>query len=47
MATEDHDFEEINYFNFKGKKVHWNREAKGAVGELSTEGLEDVLDCFL
>jgi uncharacterized protein YllA (UPF0747 family) len=19
MATEDHDFEEINYFNFKGK----------------------------
>lgn len=21
MATEDHDFEEINYFNFKGKKV--------------------------
>ena len=20
MATEDHDFEEINYFNFKGKK---------------------------
>jgi hypothetical protein len=21
MATEDHDFEEINYFNFKGKKI--------------------------
>lgn len=20
MATEDHDFEEINYFNFEGKK---------------------------
>ena len=24
MATEDHDFEEINYFNFKGKKFRWN-----------------------
>ncbi|TWO34408.1 bacillithiol biosynthesis cysteine-adding enzyme BshC [Seonamhaeicola sediminis] len=42
MATEDHDFDEINYFNFKGKKIQWNRSAKGAVGELSNEGLEDV-----
>ena len=46
MATEDHDFEEINYFNFKGKKVHWNKEASGAVGELSTDGLEDVFNLF-
>ncbi|MCH4552954.1 bacillithiol biosynthesis cysteine-adding enzyme BshC [Aestuariibaculum lutulentum] len=46
MATEDHDFEEINYFNFKGKKVHWNRTASGAVGELSTEGLDDVFNLF-
>lgn len=46
MATEDHDFEEINYFNFKGKKVHWNRDANGAVGELSTEGLEAVFNQF-
>jgi len=46
MATEDHDFDEINYFNFRGKKVQWNKEASGAVGELSTEGLEDVLDVF-
>ncbi len=44
MATEDHDFEEINYFNFKGKKVYWNRESSGAVGELSTEGLKDVFN---
>lgn len=27
MATEDHDFEEINYFNFKGKKFRWNTES--------------------
>lgn len=46
MATEDHDFEEINYFNFKGKKVHWNKNAGGAVGELSTEGLEAIFNQF-
>ncbi|MEZ4778746.1 MAG: bacillithiol biosynthesis cysteine-adding enzyme BshC [Flavobacteriaceae bacterium] len=44
MATEDHDFEEINYFNFKGKKLSWNRSSGGAVGELSTEGLHEVFD---
>lgn len=42
MATEDHDFEEINYFELFGKKVEWNRSASGAVGELSTEGLAEV-----
>ncbi len=46
MATEDHDFDEINYFNFKGKKFQWNRVASGAVGELSTEGLDEVLKLF-
>lgn len=46
MATEDHDFEEINYFNFNGKKIRWNKEASGAVGELETEGLEDVFNLF-
>ncbi|WP_108247252.1 bacillithiol biosynthesis cysteine-adding enzyme BshC [Muricauda brasiliensis] len=46
MATEDHDFDEINYFNLHGKKVLWNKKASGAVGRLSTEGLEDVFDIF-
>ncbi|MDH5414134.1 MAG: bacillithiol biosynthesis cysteine-adding enzyme BshC [Flavobacteriaceae bacterium] len=46
MATEDHDFDEINYFNFNGKKVSWNIKSKGAVGRLSTKGLEDVLAVF-
>lgn len=40
MATEDHDFDEINYFNLFGKKIQWKRNTSGAVGELSTEGLE-------
>ena len=46
MATEDHDFEEINYFNFKGKKVQWNRNALGAVGELDLDGLDSVYKVF-
>lgn len=46
MATEDHDFEEINYFTFKGKKFCWNRESTGPVGRLTTEGLEDFLAIF-
>jgi bacillithiol synthase len=46
MATEDHDFEEINYFYFKNKKIHWNHESSGPVGRLSTEGLEDVFKVF-
>jgi bacillithiol biosynthesis cysteine-adding enzyme BshC len=46
MATEDHDFEEINYFNFRGKKFHWNRESTGPVGRLSTEGLADFLEIY-
>ena len=46
MATEDHDFEEINYFNFKGKKISWNKESKGAVGRFDTKGLDEVYDSF-
>ncbi len=46
MATEDHDFEEIQYFNFTGKKLSWKREASGAVGRLTTEGLADVYTIF-
>ena len=46
MATEDHDFEEINYFNFKGKKIKWNSDSKGAVGRFSTAGLDKVFEVF-
>jgi bacillithiol biosynthesis cysteine-adding enzyme BshC len=46
MATEDHDFDEINYFQFQGKKIQWNQESSGAVGDLSTEGLKTVLAFF-
>ncbi|MGB7784801.1 MAG: bacillithiol biosynthesis cysteine-adding enzyme BshC [Salinimicrobium sp.] len=50
MATEDHDFDEINFFNLHGKKFRWNPPASeatgGAVGELPLTGLEDVLELF-
>lgn len=46
MATEDHDFDEINFFNFQGKKIQWNRPDGGAVGEFNTNGLAEVLKAF-
>ncbi len=50
MATEDHDFEEISFFNLNGKKFKWNSSepsaGKEAVGKLSTEGLEEVFALF-
>lgn len=46
MATEDHDFEEINYFNFKDTKIKWNHESSGPVGRLSTESLDKVFEEF-
>lgn len=42
MATEDHDFEEINHANVFGKKVIWNSTQKGSVGEFNTGGLQSV-----
>ncbi len=46
MATEDHDFEEINFFNYQSKKVQWSRKASGAVGDLDLSGLEEVHKAF-
>lgn len=42
MATEDHDFEEINHFSFRGQKLSWHAEQSGMVGNFSTEGLERI-----
>jgi bacillithiol synthase len=43
MASEDHDFEEINHANIFGKKVTWDSHQKGCVGEFSTEGLQLII----
>jgi bacillithiol biosynthesis cysteine-adding enzyme BshC len=44
MASEDHDFEEVNHLYLFGKKMEWQRDAKGAVGRLSTAGLDALLE---
>lgn len=50
MATEDHDFEEISFFNLHGKKFKWvnaeERAGLDAVGNLSTNGLDEVYKLF-
>ncbi|MCX2741960.1 bacillithiol biosynthesis cysteine-adding enzyme BshC [Pontibacter anaerobius] len=43
MATEDHDFAEINHFNLFGKKYTWQSEQTGAVGRFSTKDMEPLL----
>ena len=42
MATEDHDFEEINHFSFQGQKISWHSDQKGMVGQFATEGLNRI-----
>lgn len=37
MATEDHDFDEINYFKLDGKKYQWNSSQTGAVGNFKLD----------
>lgn len=42
MASEDHDFEEVNHFSVFGKKIEWGSAEKGAVGNFKTENLKEV-----
>ena len=44
MASEDHDFHEVNHINLFGEKIEWNNSQKGAIGRMSLDGVEDVLD---
>ena len=44
MATEDHDFAEINHINLFGKKIEWKEETKGATGRLNTAALQQVTE---
>ena len=46
MATEDHDFEEINHFFLENKKIVWDVESSGPVGRKSTEGIDLVFEAF-
>ena len=46
MATEDHDFDEINHFRFKEKNFDFKTDQKGAVGKINLETLKDVFNLF-
>lgn len=43
MATEDHDFEEINHLYVNDEKIAWQSAQKGAVGHFLTEELKALL----
>ena len=44
MASEDHDFEEINHANIAGTTFEWKAQSGGAVGELATSGIDQIID---
>src|SRR6478609_9758478 len=44
MASEDHDFEEIQYFKLYGKKYTWQTDQQGAVGRFNPKSLESILN---
>lgn len=42
MASEDHDWDEINHFHLFGKKIQWDTDQKGPVGRFDISGLSSV-----
>ncbi|MFV1985516.1 MAG: bacillithiol biosynthesis cysteine-adding enzyme BshC, partial [Thiohalomonadales bacterium] len=46
MASEDHDFEEISYFNLFGNKYTWESDQSGAVGRMDPGSVKAVLDAM-
>lgn len=47
MATEDHDFAEINHTRVHGKKVEWDTPAIAATGRMSTGDMDDVVRQYI
>lgn len=46
MASEDHDFAEINNFNLFGQKLVWESEQKGPVGKFEIKSMKILLDAI-
>ncbi|MGA0556060.1 bacillithiol biosynthesis cysteine-adding enzyme BshC [Larkinella sp. VNQ87] len=44
LASEDHDFAEINHFTLFGKSYIWETEQRGAVGRMNPKELKTVFD---
>ncbi len=43
MASEDHDFLEVNHIHLFGKKVEWDTKQSGAVGKINLGAFKSVL----
>ncbi len=43
LASEDHDFAEVNHFHLFGKKIEWQSEQKGAVGRFLLDNITALL----
>ncbi|WP_069658143.1 bacillithiol biosynthesis cysteine-adding enzyme BshC [Arcticibacter eurypsychrophilus] len=46
MATEDHDFAEINHVKLFGKNINWELNASGATGRLNPETIAEALKAY-
>lgn len=44
MASEDHDFDEIKFFNYHGQRLTWQSSQGGPVGEFELSGFRDFAD---
>ena len=44
LASEDHDFAEVNSINLFNKKVVWDANQSGAVGRMNLEGIKSVIE---
>ena len=43
MASEDHDFDEIDHFRFNGKKYQWKTDQTGAVGRFDLSTIQEFI----
>jgi bacillithiol synthase len=43
MATEDHDFDEINHLHLFNKPIEWDHSENGAVGRMNTDGIQAAI----
>ena len=46
MASEDHDFKEINNFSVQGKKFEWDSDQTGMVGDFKLNNFKNILEDF-
>lgn len=46
MASEDHDFDEINHTHISKHTIKWNKVATGATGRLSTADIKEAVQTY-